>query len=166
MSKGAEAGTGNGSGEQRVIAIAMDGSEQSNYAFQYYVNDIRRDNDKVVIIHSVVSNDVLHTTQWSNSPYGVDKDKIGKLLEEEGQKTNQKLKQFEDLLKEAGIDGVVRPAHAESPGEAICKTVAEVNAVMVVMGTRGLGKIRRTFVGSVSDYVTHHCKVPVLICRK
>jgi len=30
----------------------------------------------------------------------------------------------------------------------------------------GLSAIRRTFLGSVSDYVIHHSKVPVLICPR
>jgi nucleotide-binding universal stress UspA family protein len=36
---------------------------------------------------------------------------------------------------------------------------------MVVMGTRGQGTVRRTIMGSVSDYVAHHSKVPVLVFR-
>lgn len=38
-------------------------------------------------------------------------------------------------------------------------------AVYVVVGSRGLGKIRRTFLGSVSDYVLHHSLVPVIVCK-
>ena len=52
------------------------------------------------------------------------------------------------------------------PGEAICKVIKECGADLAVMGSRGLGAIRRTFVGSVSDYVLHHSHVPVIICPK
>lgn len=51
------------------------------------------------------------------------------------------------------------------PGEVICKLAAEEGAALIVVGTRGLGKIRRTIMGSVSDYVIHHSHVPVLVCR-
>jgi hypothetical protein len=37
---------------------------------------------------------------------------------------------------------------------------------LIVIGTRGLGKIRRTFLGSVSDFVVHHADMPVLVCRQ
>ena len=37
---------------------------------------------------------------------------------------------------------------------------------MIVMGTRGLGTVRRTILGSVSDYVLHHAHCPVIICKK
>ncbi len=38
-------------------------------------------------------------------------------------------------------------------------------ATMIVIGTRGMGKVKRTFVSSVSDYVLHHAHCPVVICR-
>jgi len=40
------------------------------------------------------------------------------------------------------------------------------NATLIVMGTRGLGKVRRTIMGSVSDYVVHHAHCPVIVCRQ
>ena len=52
------------------------------------------------------------------------------------------------------------------PGEAICDLVKECDLDLCVMGSRGIGAIRRTFVGSVSDYVLHHSHVPVIICPK
>ena len=51
------------------------------------------------------------------------------------------------------------------PGEVICKIAEEEKAVLIITGTRGLGKVRRTLLGSVSDYIIHHSKVPVLVCR-
>jgi nucleotide-binding universal stress UspA family protein len=52
------------------------------------------------------------------------------------------------------------------PGEVICKLAHEEKAELVVIGTRGLGKVRRTLLGSVSDFVVHHSHVPVLVCRQ
>ena len=53
----------------------------------------------------------------------------------------------------------------KEPGQAICKAAMEEHADLIVVGTRGLGKVRRTFIGSVSDYVLHHAHVPVIVCR-
>jgi nucleotide-binding universal stress UspA family protein len=36
----------------------------------------------------------------------------------------------------------------------------------VVMGSRGLGGIRRALVGSVSDSVVRHAHCPVIVMRK
>ena len=53
-----------------------------------------------------------------------------------------------------------------SPGEFVVKVAEEEKAAMIVMGTRGMGTIRRTILGSVSDYVVHHAHCPVIVCRK
>lgn len=49
------------------------------------------------------------------------------------------------------------------PGEAICKVAREKNAVLIVVGSRGLGTIRRTLLGSVSTYIVHHADVAVTV---
>ena len=48
-------------------------------------------------------------------------------------------------------------------GQQICDIVQNKKADMIVMGNRGLGTLRRTFLGSVSDYVVHHSGVAVMI---
>ena len=52
-----------------------------------------------------------------------------------------------------------------NPGEVICKVAEEEGCGLIVTGTRGMGKIRRTFLGSISDYIIHHSHVPVLVTR-
>ncbi|EEC76183.1 hypothetical protein OsI_13519 [Oryza sativa Indica Group] len=49
--------------------------------------------------------------------------------------------------------------------EAICQAVEEMHADMLVLGSRGLGKIKRAFLGSVSDYLVHHACCPVLVVK-
>lgn len=63
------------------------------------------------------------------------------------------------LLK---ISGEVNILYGDA-GEEIVKRASEVDACLVVTGTRGLGVIRRTVLGSVSQYVLHHSNVPVAI---
>ena len=52
-----------------------------------------------------------------------------------------------------------------SPGEFIIKVAKEQEVDMVIMGARGLGKIKKTILGSVSDHVLNKAKVPVLIFK-
>ena len=52
------------------------------------------------------------------------------------------------------------------PGQLICQVANEEKAAMIVLGTRGMSKIRRTLLGSVSDYVIHHAICPVVVCRR
>lgn len=153
------------SSEVRVVSIAIDGSENAKYAFDFYVKHVRKPCDKVYLVYAVEINSVLHSTQWYSSPYSFDKDVLMKCLEDEKEKIRKKLEGFSVLLKNAGIDGTVKSIHAESPGEGILKAAKENGSALIVLGTRGMGTLRRTFIGSVSDYVLHHSHVPVLVCR-
>ena len=66
----------------------------------------------------------------------------------------------------AQISGKIRAEPGNKPGEVIVRVAEEEKATMIVMGTRGLGKVRRTIMGSVSDYVVHHAHCPVVVCRQ
>ncbi|KAL0691318.1 hypothetical protein Bca4012_090997 [Brassica carinata] len=53
-------------------------------------------------------------------------------------------------------------------GEAkdmICQAVEQMHVDLLVVGSRGLGKIKRAFIGSVSDYCAHHANCPILIVK-
>ncbi|CAG7882400.1 unnamed protein product [Brassica rapa] len=49
--------------------------------------------------------------------------------------------------------------------DMICQAVEQMHVDLLVVGSRGLGKIKRSFLGSVSDYCAHHAKCPILIVR-
>ena len=51
-------------------------------------------------------------------------------------------------------------------GELIVEMAKTEKAGLVVIGTRGLSRLKRTLAGSVSDYVLHHAHCPVVICRQ
>ncbi|XP_061954198.1 universal stress protein A-like protein isoform X1 [Populus nigra] len=51
------------------------------------------------------------------------------------------------------------------PKDKICQATEQMQVDLLVLGSRGLGKIKRAFLGSVSDYCAHHAKCPVLIVK-
>lgn len=62
------------------------------------------------------------------------------------------------------VPGKLRTSSGK-PGEIICTIAEEENAAMIITGTRGMGKMRRTILGSVSDYLVNHAVCPVMVCR-
>ena len=52
------------------------------------------------------------------------------------------------------------------PGQEICKVAKREGATFIVLGSRGAGTVRRTILGSVSDYVIHHAHIPVVVVPK
>jgi nucleotide-binding universal stress UspA family protein len=51
------------------------------------------------------------------------------------------------------------------PAKAICEVAAEEGVDVVVIGSRGHGRLRRALLGSVSTHVIHHAPCPVLVVR-
>ncbi len=51
------------------------------------------------------------------------------------------------------------------PGEAIVAAADAEHADLIVVGTHGRGAFGRLLIGSVSDYVVRHARVPVLVVR-
>ncbi|KAK9156959.1 hypothetical protein Scep_003533 [Stephania cephalantha] len=51
------------------------------------------------------------------------------------------------------------------PKEIICEVVEHTHPDLLILGSRGLGKLKRVVLGSVSDYCAHHAKCPVLIVK-
>lgn len=49
------------------------------------------------------------------------------------------------------------------PGRAICQLVEELDADVVVIGSRGRGGIKRALLGSVSDHVVRNASCPVIV---
>jgi nucleotide-binding universal stress UspA family protein len=64
--------------------------------------------------------------------------------------------------------GKVKDAHLAfgKPDEKIVKLSEELEAGLIVTGSRGLSGVRRALIGSVSDSVVRHAHCPVLVVRE
>jgi nucleotide-binding universal stress UspA family protein len=52
-----------------------------------------------------------------------------------------------------------------APGPALCDLARELGADAIVVGSRGLGAIRRALLGSVSTYVVNNAPCAVMVVR-
>ncbi|MGV2829362.1 universal stress protein [Myxosarcina sp. GI1(2024)] len=50
-----------------------------------------------------------------------------------------------------------------NPGQTICEIASNWSADLIVVGSRGLKGLKEMFLGSVSNYVTHHAPCSVLV---
>jgi nucleotide-binding universal stress UspA family protein len=74
----------------------------------------------------------------------------------------------EQVRKVEGSGATVKEAHLEMderPDRAIVELAEELGVGLMVVGSRGLGGLRRTLMGSVSDSVVRHSHCPVLVVR-
>lgn len=70
-----------------------------------------------------------------------------------------------DAAREAGLDGqpLVTSGNIDGTWRTILRVADEIDASVIVMGSRGLGGMRTLFLGSVSHGVVHHSHRPVLV---
>jgi nucleotide-binding universal stress UspA family protein len=150
---------------KRVVALPIDGSKASNHTVDYSINNLLTKEDQVILIHCRnISIAATHQNQFDSTggDFLMDTDDILK---------------FDTYYKEASVDLLETAAKRfKSHGihvraisvmgdarEEIEKLVPYLNADFVVMGARGMGVVKRFLLGSVSNHVLHHVKVPVMI---
>ena len=144
----------------RKILIAIDGSEYSEKAFDFYVENIYKEGDFVILAHCS-SPPKLPLFSFSE-PMVMPSDEWLTAIVNENSKSSKLIEKFEITCESKKIPkkSVVGTG---KPGEAIIEAAHSEGANLIVMGSRGLNSLRRTFVGSVSDYVLHHSDIPVTI---
>ncbi|XP_041347866.1 universal stress protein Slr1101-like [Gigantopelta aegis] len=148
--------------EIRVVVIAMDGSDCSNYAFDWYKKNVHKPDDFVVVVHCPEYQTLMHHSVGHERK---DIEQVAGKMQEEQKKKNDLLESLKQMLTDADISGKVKSIVGH-PGEVIVKAAQDESAHLIVTGTRGLSKLRRTFLGSISDYVLHHAHIPVIVCRQ
>ncbi|KAI9337997.1 hypothetical protein BDR26DRAFT_443180 [Obelidium mucronatum] len=147
-------------GFNRVIAIAVDASPCSEYAFDWMIkNIIRPETDQIVIINvrPVVSLPVVY------GPAYIDFTKETESLEAANKKeSHDLLRAYANKLpaRKYNMRGV---ALRGDPRDEIAAKVNEMKVDMLVIGNRGLSGFKRALLGSVSEYLIHHLTVPVII---
>ena len=72
---------------------------------------------------------------------------------------------LEHAVSSLGMTDVEARIIEGDPGRALCDLAREVEATVIVMGTRGRGGLRRAVLGSVSDHVVRNAPCPVLVIR-
>ncbi|XP_052281262.1 universal stress protein MSMEG_3950/MSMEI_3859-like isoform X2 [Dreissena polymorpha] len=141
------------------VLIAIDESSYSDSAFEWYLENMHRPGNYVILFHAVE----FHTL--AAIPIGAGSvGLINQMMAEEKVHAEEYLEKLSTILKTHGLHGKVKQTTG-SPRTEIIRVAEEEKADVIICGTRGMGKVRRTLMGSVSDHVMHHSHVPVLVCR-
>lgn len=138
-----------------TVLISVDGSGEADHALTWYARTMWKDTDRVVLVYCPEWYDLTDA-----SP-GVIQD-LSKKIESHSMDVRR---HYEEMMQKMKINGKFRVINCSKPGQGIVSMIDEVKATYVVTGTRGQGKIRRTILGSVSDYIVHHSPVPVVVAR-
>ena len=143
------------------ILLATDGSEEADLAAQSAADLAARTGSELHVTH--VGEALSHMKYSLGAEVGPLPAGPQELLDKEAKEV---LEAQLERMREAGAS--VTEAHLMSgrADEEIIFRAEQVGADLVVVGSRGLGGIRRARLGSVSDSVVRHTHCPVLVVRR
>lgn len=149
----------------RVVMLALDNSDHSRRAFDFYVSNLYLHTDYLMMVHFIEANNFIPIKgeEPAVNVYTLSIEVKTDLqrAEEYGRKLG---KEYIHLCKEHKINHkFFLHIGTKSPGEFLTGFAKEHGANLLVMGYRGMGTLRRTLLGSVSDYVLHHVHIPVCV---
>lgn len=148
--------------------LAINESEFSGYARDWFVKNVLKEAHRVTVV-TVIEPPVNLGYYYS--------ERASEIMDE----VNSKAKANAEKTAQGHVDAIQAVA-----GQVPCKLVvlegeardqivdftneeAAMNPdgdVLLVMGSRDMGGLKRAFVGSTSDYCVHHCHTPVLIVKQ
>jgi nucleotide-binding universal stress UspA family protein len=138
------------------ILLSTDGSEEANLATQIVTDLGERTGSEVHVVHV------------GEIPFAHYPDRYGyrALYEEHEREARQLLEAQVEKMKDAGA--TVEQAHLRlgRADEEVVVLAEELGVDLIAMGGRGLGRVSRALIGSVSDSVVRNAHCPVLIVRK
>jgi nucleotide-binding universal stress UspA family protein len=88
------------------------------------------------------------------------------VLQENRRRAKEVLEQQAKRIEESGVTVTKTHLREGRAAEEIVELAEGIGAGLIVMGSRGQGRLRRTLLGSVSDAVVRHAHCPVTIVRE
>lgn len=140
-----------------TILLATDGSAQAQSAARTAADLAQRTDSE---LHVVTVGAGLPISATTNPAH------LEEVQRENRRQAEQVLEQEVKTIEESG--GAVKETHLREgrAEEEIVELAEELGAGLIVMGSRGHGRLRRALLGGVSDAVVRHAHCPVTIVRE
>jgi nucleotide-binding universal stress UspA family protein len=136
----------------KKILVALDGSKNSIRALSNAIELAKQNNSLIAGIFVI---------QSFPTEMGMRRTIVGKAL-------SKHYKHFMEIAKtmcaKKGVKFLNVVEYGEE-GKTIVSFAHKNNFDLIVVGSRGMGKLKELFLGSTSNYVIHSSKIPVLIIK-
>ena len=137
------------------ILVAIDGSYESELAFEKGVNVALRNNSRLTIAHVIDTRALQSVSTFDAEVYEELQEDAKKLMD-----------QYAEKAKEAGVANVVTIVEMGNPKTLLATDIPEEQKVdLIMVGATGLNAFERLLVGSSSEYILRHAKVDLLVVR-
>jgi nucleotide-binding universal stress UspA family protein len=134
---------------QRIL-LATDGSEDAVRATEAASDLAQRSGAELHVVHV-----------WHDVP-GFAHDFVKRELKKQGQEI---LDEQVGKIRARGVEVTEAHLRGGRTSNEVIKLTKEIDAGLLIVGSRGLGTVKRILMGSQSEEIVHHAQVPVLVLR-
>ncbi|MGY3765825.1 universal stress protein [Vagococcus vulneris] len=141
--------------EYKKILVAVDGSNEAEFAFKKAAQVAKRNNAELIIAHIIDIRAFESVSSFDES-----------LAEEAANIAKETLDSYINYAKEIGVNQAEYIIEYGSPKILIAKELQQEHDIdLILLGATGLNTVERILIGSVSSYVARHAHCDVLIVR-
>jgi nucleotide-binding universal stress UspA family protein len=143
----------------RVVVIAVDNTDHSRHAFEWYLMNIWKNDDLIVFVHCPEA-PKLPTFSFK-SGLGPPVDEWKRILDEMNARSRQVEEDYEGTCAQKKLKYKMRIEAMKNIGEGVLRIAEEEAADIVICGTRNVtGKYG--FKGSTCDFIMRNSSIPVV----
>ncbi|BFL54822.1 universal stress protein [Streptococcus pasteurianus] len=137
------------------ILIAIDGSYESELAFEKGLNIALRNNAELLLTHVIDTRALQSVATFDTYIY--------EKLEQEAKDV---LNDYEQQAREKGLTKVKQVIEFGNPKTLLARDIPDKEKVdLIMVGATGLNTFERLLIGSSSEYIMRHAKVDLLVVR-
>ncbi|WP_019321807.1 universal stress protein [Streptococcus mutans] len=138
------------------ILVAIDGSYESELAFEKGVSVALRNDANLLLTHVVDTRALQSVATFDAYIY-----------EKLEQEAHSVLDDYENQARERGLEKVRQIIEFGNPKPLLATEIPEREHVdLIMLGATGLNAFERLLIGSSSEYILRHAKVDLLVVRE
>ncbi|KAJ9147227.1 hypothetical protein P3X46_029408 [Hevea brasiliensis] len=156
-------------GKARTVGIGMDYSPTSKAALRWVAENLIDPGDRIILIQ-VQPPKADHTRKQLFEATGSPLVPLEEFREinyskQYGLSHDPEVLNILDTVSNTKGAKVVAKVYWGDPREKLCDAVDDLKLDSIVIGSRGLGRIKRVLLGSVSNYVVTNASCPVTVVK-
>ena len=151
------------------ILVAIDHSIMSRKVFEAGLSLAQTTGASLMLLHVLSSEEKIYPSPlfiyYGRASQPIDEATVN-IYQEHWQKMEQSGRELLQSLTEEATQAGVKAEWSQTfgyPGRNICESAQTWSAELILVGSRGLTGLKEMFLGSISNYVTHHAPCSVLI---
>lgn len=155
---------------ERQLGLALDFSPTSIYALKWGLNNLVRDGDTLILIvvHKKTDHEESAEHLWgaSGSPLiPFDEFKQPSVMRRYDLHANEEVNEILSEFLHTKKITVVGKVYYGDARDKLVNAIVELPIDALIMGSRGLGGLKKVFLGSVSNYVVNNAPCPVTVVK-